>query len=233
MRVAFILPGLHRVVRGAEVAFEAIARELAQMKDVQVTLFGSGKPRENEPYRFIHVPNISREVFEHWPKIPVLRTEYIYEELTFATALIKYYQPEEFDIVVTCSYPFINWLLRIYGTRHRPAHIHVTENGDWEVQGNRSEYRYFSCDGLVCINPEYYERNRGKWESILIPNGVDPNLFFPGPANRGTFDLPEDAPLALMVSALISSKRVCEGIMAASKVDDIKLVVCGDGPDRD
>ena len=36
-----------------------------------------------------------------------------------------------------------------------------------------------------------------------------------------------------MVSALISSKRVCEGIKAASKVDDLYLVVCGDGPERD
>ncbi|MBE9070821.1 glycosyltransferase family 4 protein [Leptolyngbya cf. ectocarpi LEGE 11479] len=233
MRVAFILPGLHRVVRGAEGAFESIARELAQMSDVEVTLFGSGEPRENEPYNFIHVPNVPRESFEHWPKFPVLRTEYAYEELTFVASLIKYYKPKDFDFVVTCSYPFINWLLRIGNKQHQPVHIYVTENGDWEIQGNRSEYRYFSCDGLVCINPEYYERNKDKWKSMLIPNGVNPDSFVPGPANRELFNLPEDVPLALIVSALISSKRVCEGIRAASKIDGLHLVVCGDGPERD
>ena len=36
MRIAIVLPGLHRVARGAEVAFEAIACELAKHQDVQV-----------------------------------------------------------------------------------------------------------------------------------------------------------------------------------------------------
>ena len=233
MRVAFILPGLHRVVRGAEVAFESIARELAQMEDVEVTLFGSGEPRDNEPYSFCHIPNVPRNFFEQWPKVPVFRGLYVYEEFTFTANLIRYYQPKEFDFVVTCSYPFINWLLRIRGRQHQPIHIYVTENGDYEVRASHSEYRYFSCDALVCTNPQYYEKNQEKWKSILIPNGVDPDLFLPGPSNRSIFNLSEDVPLALMVSALIPSKRVCEGIRAASKIEGLHLVVCGDGYERE
>jgi glycosyltransferase involved in cell wall biosynthesis len=234
IKVAFIAPGLHRVVRGAEVAFESVARELAQLEGVQVTLFGSGKLREDEPYQFQHVPNIPRESFEHWPKFPVLRSEYAYEELTFTAALTRHYQPSHFDVVVSYSYPFVNWLLGSRGHRqNRPVHIYVTQNGDWEVHTNRSELRYFSCDGLICTNPEYYERNKNNWTSTLIPNGVDPKLFTPGGSNRANFNLPEGVPLALMVSALIPSKRVCEGINAASKIAGLHLVVCGDGPERD
>ena len=47
MRILFALPGLHRHDRGAEVAFIAIARELARAGHA-VTLIGSGpRPRRN------------------------------------------------------------------------------------------------------------------------------------------------------------------------------------------
>ena len=42
LRVLFALPGLHRVVRGAEVAFESVAREIARTPGYGVTLVGSG-----------------------------------------------------------------------------------------------------------------------------------------------------------------------------------------------
>jgi glycosyltransferase involved in cell wall biosynthesis len=233
MRIAIILPGLHQVTRGAEVAFEAIARELAQLEHTNVTLFGSGQHREGEPYEFRHVPCISRENFETWPKLKLLRSEYIYEEFTFLPGLLKAYNPQEFDITITCSYPFINWLLRIRGKNHRPAHLFVTQNGDYPAQANHSEWRFFNCDGLVCINQDYFQRNQNQWNCKLITNGVNLDRFSPQPVNRSQFDLPENVPIALMVSALIQSKRVAEGIQAAAEVEDLHLVVCGDGPERE
>jgi glycosyltransferase involved in cell wall biosynthesis len=233
MRVAFVLPGLHRVVRGAEVAFESVARELAKLDGVEVTLFGSGSERPGEPYQFRHVDNAVRENFEHWPKLPLFRNEYVYEEITFLNHLRRDYRPEEFDITVTCSYPFMNWFLRWSGGKQRPAHIFVTQNGDHMAVSNQSEFRFFACDGLICTNPDYLDRNQQRWFSALVPNGVDPTIFSPGASERDLFDLPANRPVALMVSALITSKRVTEGIRAAAEVDNLHLVVCGDGPERD
>lgn len=233
MKIGFILPGLHRVTRGAEVAFEAIARELGNRPDVDVTLFGSGPEREGDPYHFQHIDNVPRESFERWPKFPILRTEFAYEELTFLPGLMQCYQPELFDLTVTCSYPFLNWFLRWRGGKRRPAHVFVTQNGDYPAIANRREFRFFGCDGLVCINPEYYERNQDHWFSKLIPNGVDTERFSPGTVDRSHFGLPEGKKIALMVSALSQSKRVVEGIRAASEIPDLHLVVCGDGPERE
>jgi glycosyltransferase involved in cell wall biosynthesis len=232
-RIAIVLPGLHRVLRGAEVAFESVARELARIDGVQVTLFGSGKPREGEPYAFTHVGNIPRERFEGWPGIPVLRNAYAYEELTFLPGLLRRYRPLGFDVSVTCGYPFTNWALRSLGPkRGRPAHVFVTQNGDYPARIDQAEYRWFACDGLVCTNPEYYERNKDRWFAALIPNGVDPCLFKPGDVDRAEYGLPEAVPLALMVSALIESKRVADGIRAVAELQGLHLVVCGDGPER-
>jgi glycosyltransferase involved in cell wall biosynthesis len=233
MRILFSLPGLHRYNRGAEIAFISIASELAKVGEV-VTLFGSGPEREMTPYRYLRAASIRRETFESFPSIPGLRDECAYEELTFVPNFLLRYRPSDYDITIGCSYPFSNWALRrpvIGGVR--PPHVYVTENGDWPALVRNSEYRFFGCEGLVCTNPEFYERNKSRWRCRLIPNGVDCDRFSPGASRRDDFGLPPDRLIVLMVSALISSKRVGAGIEAVSQIPDAHLVVAGDGPLRD
>jgi glycosyltransferase involved in cell wall biosynthesis len=232
MRVLFCLSGLHRYNRGAEIAFISIASELAKAGDA-VTLIGSGPERESTPYRFLHAASIRRERFESFPSIPVLRDECAYEELTFVPHFLRNYRPADYDITVGCSYPFSNWALRrpVLGGI-RPPHVFVTENGDWPAHVGKSEYRFFGCEGLVCTNPEFYERNKTRWRCRLIPNGVDCQLFSPGTPHRSDFGLAPDRLVVLMVSALIPSKRVGAGIEAVSQIPDAHLVVAGDGPLR-
>ncbi len=233
VRVLFALPGLHRVGRGAESAFEAIARELARRPGFAVTLVGSGAPRAGEPYRFLHAPVRPRERFEKWPRVPPLRNEYRWEELTFIPSLWRAIRPADYDVTLTCSYPFVNWALRMRRSGGRPRHVFVTQNGDWPARRKNAEYRLFSCDGLVCTNPEYYERQKGAWRCALIPNGVDAGRFAPGPAARAEFSIPAGVPVVLMASALIPSKFVACGVRAVAGLAGVHLVVAGDGPQRD
>lgn len=232
VRILLALPGLHRVDRGAEVAFIEIGRQLSR-RGHQVTLFGSGNERPDEPYTFLHIPSFRRELFEGWRRMPPLRSETVWEEATFAPGLLMKYRPGDFDIVATCAYPFTYWALRrpVFG-RRRPKSVFITQNGDWPAYGNNAEFRLFECDGLVCTNPDYFERNRERYQSTLIPNGVDLERFSPGPPERARLGLP-DGPIVLMVSALIRSKRVADGIAAVSKIPNVTLVVAGDGPLRD
>lgn len=230
MRILFALPGLHRYDRGAEVAFISVARELAKA-GLAVTLIGSGNERPGALYRFVHAPSMPRENFTAFPMMPILRSEYIYEELTFVPGLLSRYCPADYDITLTCSYPFTNWILRrpALGPR-RPPHVFVTENGDWPAQTNRSEYRFFGCEGLICTNPDFYERNKNRWRSVLIPNGVDCERFKPGPPQRELFGIPNGRLVVLMVSALVPTKRVDVGVKAVSRIANAQLVVAGNGP---
>lgn len=229
MRLLFALPGFHRFDRGAEVALLAVADYCARAGDT-VTVMGSGYERSAMPYRFCHVPAINRERFEHMPTMPVLRGDTAYEEASFAPGLARRFRPGDFDATITCAYPFTNWVLRrpSFGNK-RPVHIFVTQNGDWPAITRSSEYRFFGCDGLVCTNPDYYERNKTRWNAALIPNGVDLARFSPGPAARDYFGLPQNGSIVLMVSALIESKRVADGIRAVATVPGAHLVVAGDG----
>lgn len=232
MRILFALPGLHQHFRGAEIAFISIAKELARAGD-SVTLIGSGQTEGAVPYRFLKAPSLPRNYFERFPKIPPLRTEFAYEELTFVLALMRAYRPADYDVTVTCSYPFTNWVLRHpTWSGPRPPHVFVTQNGDWPAYSNRAEYRLFGCDGLVCTNPDFYERNKARWRCRVIPNGVDCDRFRPGRSQRDQFGLPPDRLIVLMVSALSPTKRVDVGIEAVSRIPDAHLVVAGDGPLR-
>ena len=233
MRLLFALPGLHRFGRGAEVVFESIAQQIAVQGEHEVTLVGSGESRSDCAYQFIHLPAVSREHFEGWPKIPFLRHEFMDEELTFAARLAALPAVGKADVTLTCSYPYVNWALRRPRRGKRPAHVFVTQNGDWAAQQSGPEPRFFSCEGLICTNPLYFERNREKWPSTLIPNGVDPARFFPGPQSKAELGLPTDRPVVLMVSALETGKRVIEAMHAMADVPCAALIVAGDGPLRD
>jgi glycosyltransferase involved in cell wall biosynthesis len=230
LRVAFALPGFHSVNRGAEVALESVAVELAHRGDFDVTLIGSGQSRTGDPYRFIHAGRVPRERFVQWPKVPILRTEYDYEEASFLMPMWRAYRPADFDVTIGCSYPFTNWVLRRKGGKTRPPYVFVTQNGDWPCRRSNAEFKWFGCEGLVCTNPDYYEAHRETYDSVLIPNGVDPARFCPGPPDRAAFGLPTNQPVVIMVSALIPSKRVLEGIRAIAECPGVFLAVAGDGP---
>lgn len=231
VRILFALAGLHRIDRGAEVAFISVASELARSGH-EVTLIGSGVERPGSPYRFIHAPAVRRERFEGLPQIPTLRSETGWEEASFAPGLLARYRPGDYDIAATCAYPFTQWALRRPTFGKRPRQVFITQNGDWPAHSNQAEFRLFDCDGLICTNPDYFERNRERYRCALIPNGVDLARFAPGPTERARFKLPQGR-LVLMVSALIPSKRVAEGIAAVARVPDATLVVAGDGPLRE
>jgi len=233
VRILFALAGLHRVDRGAEVAFISVAKELVKLGN-EVTLIGSGPPRRNEPYRYIQAPALPRTKFEKWPSVPTLRNDTSWEEATFAPGLLAKYRPGDFDVTATCAFPWTHWALRrpVPGG-DRPRHVFITQNGDWPAFSNKAEFRFFDCDGLICTNPDYFERNSDRYRCALIPNGVDLDRFRRGPSERQRFGLPAKGRIVLMVSALIRSKNVADGVRALAQVSDATLVVAGDGPLRD
>jgi glycosyltransferase involved in cell wall biosynthesis len=233
MRVLFALAGAHRVQRGAEVAFESIAEHMARAGD-DVTVLGSGPAIAGRSYRYLGTRVVPRERFERFPHLPLIaRTEYSWEELTFAPGVLRHVRASRPDVTVTCGYPYTSWALRLGSSHPRPKHVFVTQNGDWPARSQDGEFRFFRCDGLVCTNPDYYEANRERWHSALIPNGIDTERFLPGVQERARFGLPDDRPLVLMASALVETKRVDEAVRVVAGHPDAMLVVAGDGPQRD
>lgn len=231
-RALFALPGIHRIQRGAEVAMEAVADQLSR-RGHRVTVAGGGPPRTDRLYDYIQIAHRGREYLEWLPTFPPVRSELQWEELGFAIKLGAHVHREDYDVTVTCAFPFIHWQMQRLRMREGPRHVFVTQNGDWPAISDDSEFRFFGCDGLVCTNPEFFDRNERNYNCRLIPNGVDELRFFPGPPVRAKFGIPTDVKVVLMVSALMPYKRVAAGIDAIARVPGAHLVVAGDGPLRD
>lgn len=231
LRFLFALPGFHSEERGAEVALLSVADELARRGD-NVTVIGSGPPREGPAYIYRQVRTINRRKLERLPFFPPFRSETVWEDAAFAMGLRRAYNPRDYDITVTCNFPFTHWTLR-RGGEQRPRHLYVTQNGNWPAVSDKAEFRFFGCDGLVCTNPDYEAETRHRWRTALIPNGIDPARFTAVVGNREEFGLPADRSIVLMVSALIDTKRVMEGMRAVARLPDMHFAVAGDGPLRD
>ena len=232
MRILFALSGAHRVNRGAEVAFESVARHLATSgHGDEVVVIGSGPQRANEPYGYEQAKVVPRERFERFPSFPMFRNNEMWEEFTFVPGLRRRFRRRDFDITVTCGFPYTNLTLRRRRSGTPGArHVWVSQNGIWPVSHpSGGEARLFGADGLVCINPEHFEIGSARFPAALIPNGVDIERFVAGPGDRARFGIPEGVPVVLMVSALIASKRVEAGIRAVAALPDAVLVVAGDG----
>lgn len=232
MDLLFALPGMHRVNRGAEVALENIGVQLSAL-DNRVTIVGSGPVRPGAPYNYHSVRCLSRERLTRLPEWALFHHEFMYEDATFAPGLAALMRKVAVEATLTCSYPYSSWALRAHRPgRQRPAHVFVTQNGDWPAVGDGFPSRWFRCEGLVCTNPVYYARNQDRWRCALIPNGVDVRRFSPGPPVKERFGLPADRPVVLMVSALRLGKFVDRGIKSVAATTDAFLVLAGDGPQR-
>lgn len=226
--VLFALPGIHRVRRGAETAMEAMAGELARLPGWEVTVMGAGEPIPGRAYKYEKVECPPFESFVGKRSLPLFRTPAQREEFVFARRMMTVAAGRRWDLTVGCSWPWVHFALRrLAGSRGR--HVFWTQNGDHMLAAGRAEYRMFSCDGLVCTNPAYYARHRERWRSVLLPNGVDPEVFFPleEKLGGGTPSLPT----VLVVSALIPSKRVDAAVRAVGRLGGVKLIVCGEGPE--
>ena len=78
-------------------------------------------------------------------------TNVSYEELTFIPTLLGQYRPGDYDVTLSCSYPFTNWVLRrpTWQGISAPSCVRHSERRLAGLFGP-FPYRFFGCEGFVC-----------------------------------------------------------------------------------
>ncbi len=113
-----------------------------------------------------------------------------------------------------------------------------TRKGDYVLVGRLGGYynlaNFRHCDYLVCNAPDLVRHVvEGGWPQshvVLIPNF--PSVPDAPIVERGEFDTPEDAPLALALGRLHGAKGIDVLIRAAVLVPQLYVWIAGEGPER-
>lgn len=231
IRVAVIAPGLGHVSRGVETWFNAYLQEFVKKDNLELIVFGGGKNFNIAGVTYVHVPCIKRQWFTKFPSIGRLHLKHShsYESLTFALMLGPLMLWHSIDIAFFSDFPFTLVPLKLYrALRNKNLKTVFTPGG-----GIGFFYsRFFTADVVTAIEPTTHKLFSKKFNSVLIPPGVDHSAFKPQPEARTQLGLPTNQLIIFSSSAFDPIKRIDFLITAVSKMPNTLLLLASTGPQR-
>lgn len=229
MRVALLCSGLGRVRRG----HEAFARQLFELLGdrIDLTLFkggGSPGPRElvvaHVPRRSSSLDGLRLPCALKWRTAMEAQERIRIEGITFAYGALGALLDGDFDVIHCLEREVCD---AVYSERHLFRHppVILFSNGGaiprWDLPG---------CDFVQ----EYSEHNLAfsdRAKALLIPHGVDLEIFRPGLDSglRRELGIPDDAFVVLSVGAVgANHKRMDYVVREIAQIPEAYLVVVGD-----
>jgi glycosyltransferase involved in cell wall biosynthesis len=114
-----------------------------------------------------------------------------------------------------------------YGPRAWYHSLYTTLNVRWEHRAFTTAKQVVAVSDHV--RRELIEAGVTDDQIEVIPNGVDPEEFSPGPEDRPSLGLPSDGPLALFVGDLRTKRKNLDTVLHALRtVPSLELAVAGD-----
>ena len=231
MKIAFLNMYSGVVNRGAETFVHEIAQRLSKRNDV--TLFQFGDKRGRESYNVISIPmrinwnskdmtgTIRRRLFiDYWSLLILLFT------LKSIRKIIK----EKFEMIVPLNSGWQPALIRIVTWLYGGKMIISGQSGiGWDDRNNLWCFpNYFVA--LSSYAKNWAKRVNPFVKTEYIPNGVDIQKFNQK-GDKLKINLKKQ--IILTVGALTPSKRIDLVIKAVSKLKNVRLLVVGDGEQKD
>jgi glycosyltransferase involved in cell wall biosynthesis len=219
------------VDRGAETFAHEVAQRLSVKHDV--TLFQDGPVRGRERYKVarldMKIDWKRRDTSQAlWAKlfIDYWRRKVCY----FTLKSLPYIWKEKYDVVIPINGgwqpAFIRLITWLYGGRM----VITGQSGiGWDDRNNLWSFP----NTFVALSEKarsWAKKANPFVKLAVIPNGTDTNKFSPQGAK---YETKLKQPIILCVGALIPTKRIDLVIKAVSKLEDVSLLVAGDGDWKD
>lgn len=234
MHIAQATPYYHPHVGGVESHVESIVRELVD-RGHQVSVLTAQLP-DAPAYEVLDGAQIHR--------IPTMMTAFNTPVMPRIASVIPHL---DFDLVHTHTPPPVTCYHAARGADAADVPLVLTYHADLEIPYPGGEaivwlYRKLMgrvavdvADRLIATTETYRATSEALWdrEVDVVPNPIEVDRFHPdGPETpwRDRLDIPADAPIALYVGRLVHHKGVEQFIEAATHLDDVHLLVAGDGP---
>jgi len=232
VKIAILCPGYNVVSRGVERTITELINRLG--KEYSFDIYSRAKSEQiSKNAKIIHVAAVSRDSiyarayasFGHRLRF-YLRTPIDAECLTFSASLLPKIIFNKYDVIFNQAGPFAGKvcrsLRRIYGT----PFIHKAAAGYGRLEEIMA-HQY--PDVFIATSPvgeQWIKEKVPNLNSVVIPNGVDTELFAPE-TGKAKIDL--KPPIILFVGAIVHMKRPELLLEAMENIKNASLLMIGDG----
>ena len=235
MRVAFVLPGIGVVPRGAEAFVLELGQALVERHGFEVTLFCRGPaPLPTVRIRALDrdTPWVNRIYRGTWLGKKILDTLFLDPlNLEWATASLSALPGlwrGRFDVVVMEGGLVGAWVARFLRFCGRGAFVDIAHGNSvkWETAFARQR-----PDAVVTFTADTARMlalRAPRARVVVIPHGVDLEAFT---AEGPRAEIPLPRPVVLGVGALDENKRFATTVESVARLGRGSLVLLGDGPE--
>lgn len=210
MKIAFLNITQGKVNRGAETFVAELASRLSQNNDVEIISENQQMlPRWPILWRFFIDPN---------------GLQILWFTLKNTFKLIK----EKYDVVIPVNGGWQAGLVRLITWVYGGKMVISGQSGiGWDDKNNL--YSFPDCFVPISKKAQKWAQKTNPFLKNIhyIPNGVDLNKFTP---EGDILETNLSSPVVLTVAALVPSKRIDLVIKAVSRLDNVSLLIVGDGP---
>jgi glycosyltransferase involved in cell wall biosynthesis len=238
LRVAFVMPGVGEVERGAEAFVVELCAALARDHGFAVTLLCRGAAPV--PHRRIRAlprgQKLVNAVYSatRWGK-KTLDTLFLdplsLEWYSAALSALPELWRGGYDVVVMEGGLVGAWLCRLLQRLRGVPWVDVAHGADPKWEGAFARQRPNRVVAFTAAAARAIHRRAPRARVVVIPHGVDLALFTPEAA---PVDLELPHPVILCAGAVDAHKQVCLAVEAVARLADeggtASLVVLGDGP---
>lgn len=222
MKIVFLSCTSGLAFRGGETVCDALAKHLSARHDV--TVFQPKIFEQGRPYRMVEIPIVVGDRKAPRSFLRHFRLDRAYRKmLLFAIRAIwkcLFLRP---DIIVPINGSWVALFSKIYASISKAK---LVISGQSAICPDPLTLK-IRPDLFVCLSQpgeRCVRRIAPKQKTVIIPNGVDLNLFAPKPKSN-PYGLPR--PIVLCAAGPDRYKNVQETIQAVSRLDGVSLLVMG------
>lgn len=233
--IAFLIPGLGVIDRGAEHAVLELSIRLS--KNFDITIFSRATKKELKKYKNIHVYTvwaISRDnpvtnfIYNIHPKLSYFfdilsLSPAEIEMLSFTLLALPYLLFKNIDLLFPVNGFWGVLACRLIRNIRGIPFVYASHGGEEPRIARQNPNIYIA---LTVYTKKWLERFNPFLKVVYIPNGVDTDRF--SPKNKPV-KLNLERPIFLTVAALIPSKRVHLAILAVAQLKKGSLLILGEG----
>jgi len=246
MRVAILAPHAGYMVGGLETAAKGLREHLLDEHECEIFSLAETSWTTMVPgIRGSHSSRLVRKLrlnyLNHLIPYMYIIKDHAFSEFSYSYNLFHMLRRFNPDIMINFNFSIIALFCKYYRYRYKVPFINVGQAGCVYIEAKSAMARPDAYVALTPVAKQYIEKRVPSVYVVVIPNGVDLNLFSTkGPrlpidnfiSISGKAKLNLSSPFILSSSRLVKEKRLDLLIKAVNKLEKGTLVFVGHGEDK-